>query len=153
MRAIISDIEGFPRPIVSYLPTGWVSGIVTKRAAWVTPARPGAVNVKSWNGPGAVLPAHWSEQDLPDPTLQYIVRSHLHMAGWLRVMALGVTTKKAYITGDSPSGRRWTITGRQANTLPEKEIRLACEDEEVVLGTDLEELTEWLREEQKGGAR
>ena len=142
MRAIISDIEGFPRPIVSYLPTGWVSGIVTKRAAWVTPARP-----------GAVLPAHWSEQDLPDPTLQYIVRSHLHMAGWLRVMALGVTTKKAYITGDSPSGRRWTITGRQANTLPEKEIRLACEDEEVVLGTDLEELTEWLREEQKGGAR
>ena len=55
-----------------------------------------------------------------------------------------------YITGDSPSGRRWTATGKNAGTLPEKEIRLTCEDEEVVLGTDLEELTEWLRQEQEG---
>lgn len=153
MRAIISRIDGWDRPIVSYLPTGWVAGLTTRGEAWVTPVRPGLVHVKSWTGPGREFPAEWSEQELPDPPLHWALQRHLHMAGWLRVMALGVNTKKAYITGDSPSGRRWIATGKNAGTLPEKEIRLTCEDEEVVLGTDLEELTEWLRKEQERSER
>ena len=150
MRALISNIEGFIRPVVSYLPTGWVAGIATRREAWVTPVRPGAVHVRSWDGPGAEFRADWSEQDLPDPPLYFAVQRHLHMAGWKRVMAMGVTTKKAWITGDSPSGERWIVTGKRADALPDKEIRLRSGDRDVTLGTDLTELTEWLRKEQEG---
>lgn len=150
MQALISNIEGFIRPVVSYLPTGWVAGLPTRHEAWVTPVRPGTVHVRSWDGPGAEFRARSSRQELPDPPLHFAVQRHLQMAGWKRVMALGVTSKKAYITGDSPSGLRWVVTGRLAGGLPEKEIRMVSGERDVTLGTDLEALTEWLREEQKG---
>lgn len=149
MQALISNIEGFIRPVVSYLPTGWVAGLPTRREAWVTPVRPGTVHVRSWDGPGAEFGARSSRQELPDPPLHFAVQRHLQMAGWKRVMVLGSGSKRTYITGDSPSGDRWIITGKKP-TLPEKEIRLASGERDVMLGTDLEALTAWLREEQKG---